>query len=62
MKDLVLKVARYASVSLISTAVGLGILGALVAAHTLSPGWSNVVATTVGTVPSFDLNRRRVWT
>ena len=42
--------------------MGLGILGALVATHTLSPGWSNVVATTVGTVPSFELNRRRVWT
>jgi len=33
-----------------------------VATHTLSPGWSNVVATTVGTVPSFELNRRWVWT
>jgi hypothetical protein len=39
-----------------------GVDETLVATHTLSPGWSNVVATTVGTVPSFELNRRWVWT
>jgi putative flippase GtrA len=52
---------RYSSVSLVSTVVGLSVLGALVATRTLSPGWANVVATAVGTVPSFELNRRWVW-
>jgi putative flippase GtrA len=28
---------------------------------TLSAGWANVVATGVGTIPSFELNRRWVW-
>jgi putative flippase GtrA len=52
---------RYGAVSIISTCVGLGVLGALVATAVLSAGWANVVATAVGTVPSFELNRRWVW-
>jgi putative flippase GtrA len=51
---------RYGSVSAISTATSLSILGLLVAL-----GWpavmANVLATVVGTVPSFELNRRWVW-
>jgi putative flippase GtrA len=52
---------RYGSVSIISTVVGLSVLGVLVGTRTLRPGWANVVATAVGTVPSFELNRRWVW-
>jgi len=52
---------RYGAVSIISTCVGLTVLGVLVATSALSPGWANVVATAVGTVPSFELNRRWVW-
>lgn len=59
--SLVRKVGRYALVSVISTTVSLTILGSLVATSALSAGWANVVATGVGTVPSFELNRRWVW-
>ena len=55
------KLVRYASVSLIATAVTVSLLGALVYSGTLSPGWANVAATAAGTVPSFELNRRWVW-
>jgi putative flippase GtrA len=55
------KLARYATVSAISTSLTLSLLGILVYTQTLSPGWANVVATGVGTVPSFELNRRWVW-
>ena len=36
-------------------------LGVLVATGAMSAGWANVVATAVGTIPSFELNRRWVW-
>lgn len=52
---------RYGAVSAIATTVSLSVLGILVATSTLSAGWANVVATAVGTVPSFELNRRWVW-
>jgi putative flippase GtrA len=55
------KVIRYGAVSAIATSVSMIVLGALVATRTLTPGWSNMVATAVGTVPSFELNRRWVW-
>ncbi|HSS08396.1 MAG TPA: GtrA family protein, partial [Acidimicrobiales bacterium] len=58
---LILKLIRYATVSAISTAVSLTILGTLVATNATTAGWANVVATAVGTVPSFELNRRWVW-
>jgi putative flippase GtrA len=58
---LVRKLLRYAAVSMISTIVSLSILGGLVATRAMSAGWANVVATGVGTVPSFELNRRWVW-
>jgi putative flippase GtrA len=58
---LVTKFVRYAGVSAISTVVSLVILGALVASGATSAAWANVVATVVGTVPSFELNRRWVW-
>lgn len=55
------QLVRYGSVSLISTAVSLTVLGALVFTDSVPAGWANVVATAVGTVPSFELNRRWVW-
>jgi putative flippase GtrA len=56
-----IKLARYAAVSAISTAVSLALLGLLVATNATTAGWANVVATLVGTIPSFELNRRWVW-
>ena len=55
------KLARYAAVSVISTTVSLTILAALVATAATTAGWANVIATSVGTIPSFELNRRWVW-
>jgi putative flippase GtrA len=55
------KLIRYATVSVISTTVSLTILGTLVATNATTAGWANVIATAVGTVPSFELNRRWVW-
>jgi putative flippase GtrA len=55
------RLVRYGAVSLISTAVSLTVLGVLVAANSVTAGWANVIATAVGTVPSFELNRRWVW-
>ncbi len=52
---------RYGATSCVATLTSMTVLGALVATNTLSPGWANVVATSVGTVPSFELNRRWVW-
>lgn len=57
----VAKLLRYATVSAISSAVSLTILAALVASGATTAGWANVIATAVGTVPSFELNRRWVW-
>jgi putative flippase GtrA len=56
-----MKWIRYGTVSAISTTVSLSVLGLLIITRTLSPGWANVAATAVGTVPSFELNRRWVW-
>ena len=55
------KLVRYGAVSAISTVTSMAVLGLLVATGTLTPGWANIVATAVGTVPSFELNRRWVW-
>ena len=52
---------RYASVSVISTSTSLLILGLLVGVFDYSAIWSNLIATGIGTVPSFELNRRWVW-
>ena len=52
---------RYATVSAISTAVGLSTLAVLVDVGHWPAGWANVVATALGTIPSFELNRRWVW-
>ncbi len=55
------RLVRYAAVSVISTSVSLTVLAALVATGATSAGWANVIATAIGTVPSFELNRRWVW-
>ena len=55
------RLVRYGAVSVITSTLSLSVLGVLVATHTLPAGWANVVATAVGTVPSFELNRRWVW-
>lgn len=55
------QLVRYGAVSIIATLTSTTVLGALVATATLTPGWANAVATGVGTVPSFELNRRWVW-
>ena len=52
---------RYAAVSGISTGVSQVVLVALVATRATSAVEANAIATMVGTVPSFELNRRWVW-
>jgi putative flippase GtrA len=52
---------RYGSVSGISTATSLTVLGVLVGAFGVTAIFANVIATAVGTIPSFELNRRWVW-
>ncbi len=58
---LLARLTRYAAVSAISTCVTLSLLGVMIYTKALSAGWANVVATGVGTIPSFELNRRWVW-
>jgi putative flippase GtrA len=55
------QLVRYGSVSAISTATSLAVLTGLVATGAMTAAAANVVATCVGTVPSFELNRRWVW-
>lgn len=55
------RLIRYGSVSAMSTVTSLSILGVLVGLFGFSAIGSNVIATAVGTVPSFELNRRWVW-
>jgi len=52
---------RYSGVSVVATAVGMTVLGVLVGVVGMAAGWANVIATSVGTVPSLELNRRWVW-
>jgi len=55
------KLIRYAAVSAIATTVSQIVLATLVATRTTGAVTANVIATMVGTVPSFELNRRWVW-
>jgi putative flippase GtrA len=57
----VIRLIRYGAVSLVSTTTSLVVLGVLVGGFGAPATWSNVVATALGTVPSFELNRRWVW-
>jgi putative flippase GtrA len=52
---------RYGAVSVIATTVSLTVLAVLVATSAVPAAWANVIATGVGTIPSFELNRRWVW-
>jgi putative flippase GtrA len=52
---------RYAAVSAISTLTSLTVLGLLVGVSRVGAVAANLAATAVGTVPSFELNRRWVW-
>ena len=52
---------RYSAVSGISTVTSLTVLGVLVGLFGVDAVVANVLATAVGTVPSFELNRRWVW-
>ncbi len=52
---------RYGAVSAVATATSLTVLGVLVSVTAMPAGVANVVATAVGAVPSFELNRRWVW-
>jgi putative flippase GtrA len=57
----IVRLVRYSAVSLVATSTSLATLGILVGLAGLPATWSNVIATGVGTVPSFELNRRWVW-
>jgi putative flippase GtrA len=61
MRHLGFTLVRYAGVSVIATVTSLTVLGLLVGLVNAPAGWANVCATAVGTVPSFELNRRWVW-
>ena len=52
---------RYAGVSVISTLTSLTVLGLLVGISGVGAVAANLAATAAGTVPSFELNRRWVW-
>ncbi len=53
--------AKYALVSVVATMTSLTTLGLLVGVCGWSSVWANLLATAIGTVPSFELNRRWVW-
>jgi putative flippase GtrA len=58
---LVRKLVRYGAVSVVCTSISLTILATLVASRAMTAGWANMTATGIGTIPSFELNRRWVW-
>jgi putative flippase GtrA len=53
--------AKYVLVSVVATVTSLTTLGLLVGICGWSSVWANLVATAIGTMPSFELNRRWVW-
>jgi putative flippase GtrA len=55
------QLVRYAGVSVISTVASLSVLGILVGVFGVRAAVANLAATAVGTVPSYELNRRFVW-
>ena len=58
---LVRKLIRYATVSVVATAISQIVLATLVATRSTGAVTANVIATLCGVVPSFELNRRWVW-
>lgn len=57
----IFQLLRYSAVSGVSTGTSLTVLGVLVGVFGVNAVIANVCATAVGTVPSFELNRRWVW-
>ena len=57
----IVRLMKYSAVSVVATTTSLVALGLLVGLADLPATWSNVIATGLGTVPSFELNRRWVW-
>ena len=55
------RVARCLSVSVFTTLLSLSVLAVLTAAFGVTAWRANVIATAIGTVPSYQLNRRWVW-
>jgi putative flippase GtrA len=55
------QLVRYGAVSIVATLTSMIVLGTLVSTRALPATWANVTATAVGTIPSFELNRRWVW-
>jgi putative flippase GtrA len=60
-RSLFRRLLRYGSVSAISTVTSLVLLGIFVGLLNFSATWANVLAIGIGTIPSFELNRRWVW-
>lgn len=60
-RAVIVKLFRYAAVSGVSTVVSQSVLATLVATRATGAVWANVIATIIGTIPSFELNRRWVW-
>jgi len=58
---LVRRLVKYASVSVIASLTSLTVLAVLVGVVGISPVWANIIAVGIGTLPSFELNRRWVW-
>lgn len=56
-----LQLWRYVATSVVANLTTITVLGVLVGVIRFDAGWSNVIATAVATVPSFELNRRWVW-
>ena len=57
----IVRLMKYSAVSLVATTTSLVALGTFVGLFGFPATWSNVMATGLGTVPSFELNRRWVW-
>ena len=55
------KMFRYTMVSVIAVAVSQVTLLSLQLGLSMSEGWANLIATAVGTVPSYELNRKWAW-
>jgi putative flippase GtrA len=60
-RDLVVKLARCATVSVVTGSITLTVLGLGVGVAGLAPVQANVLATVCGAIPSYALNRRWVW-
>lgn len=58
---LVLRLARCMAVSIFTSLLSLAVLVGLATGAGMRPWLANVIATAVGTVPSYLLNRRWVW-